>query len=233
MIPFTHHLPSSVLATWQHWLTSKHSGVNSDAMCISTPTHTFQMIDMLYTQAHTFNRMHTVQADSPHTSSSLFSALGVSLTTVHMHIFTRLSAQESGCSKVDWQIKQEERELGDSLRCPVHAVSIRSSQESAESHGISACRRRRRGLAPGAAAAACRPAWPPVGRPGRRVGAGSRSACPRRRTTGKRRPAAAAKGAEWPRVRRARASPAPPSVPMAAPACVRCVPTLTRSRCPG
>lgn len=28
--------------------------------------------------------------------------------TVSMHIFTRLSAQESGCSKVDWQIKRRQ-----------------------------------------------------------------------------------------------------------------------------
>lgn len=219
--------------------------------------------------------MRTRRVHTPHTSNRVYAAdhyimhlhhcSSVSARRVHfvlvvipffrMHIFTRASAQESSeCSKVDWGKKKSRarrRELGgegNCPRCPVHAVSTRSSLESAEGHGILACHRRCQ--QPGVAGASARPpapsATPPDSRRPRRTrqrigAAGSRSASPRRR-----RPTRAAAGAAagatrvaarsrrgGPRVRRARVSPALPSVPRAAPVCVHCVPTPTLSRCPG
>lgn len=178
----------------------------------------------------------------------------VGIPFFRMHIFTRASARESSeCSKVDWQKKRVEREdeswgEGNCPRCPVHAVSTRSSLESAEGHGILACHRRCQ--QPGVAGASAHPpapsATPPDPRRPRRTrqrsgAVGSRSASPRRQRP-TRASAGAAEGATrvaarsrrgGPRVRRARVSPALPSVPRAAPVCARCVPTPTLSRCPG
>lgn len=142
---------------------------------------------------------------------------------------------------------EQEESWGHCPRCPVHAVSIRSSLESAEGHGILACYRYCQ--QPGVAGASGRPlapsATPPDLRRPRRTqqrsgDAGSRSASPHRRCLTRvaaeaavrvTRDAARRRGG--PRVRRARASPALPSVPRAAPGCARCVPTPTLSRCPG
>lgn len=170
-----------------------------------------------------------------------------------MHIFTKASARKpSKRSRVDWQKKKSRagrRELGDCPRCPVHAVSTRSSLESAEGHGILACHRCCQ--PPGVAGASGRPlapsATPPDSRrprhsPQRSGVAGSRSASPRRRCpTGaaavvvaeERATGDAARRRGGPRVRRAPASPALPSVPRAAPGCAHCVPTPTLSPCPG
>lgn len=224
---------------------------NTDAACITTQTHV--------ESTHTSNRVYATDRYTMHLQHcSSVSAQRVHFVLVgnisffyRMHIFTRASARDSSKrSKVDWRKKKraerEEESWGDCPRCPVHAVSTRSSLESAEGHGILACHRCCQ--PPGVAGACGRPlapsATPPDSRrpprtPQRSGVAGSRSASPHtRRPTGAAaaeeratRDAAGRRGG--PRVRRAPASPALPSVPRAAPECAHCVPTPTLSPCPG
>lgn len=202
----------------QHETTSKHSYARHCAYYLQPCIHSKRM---LYTQTHA------------HTPNTMCSPLAVQLKSAHRdcpyaHIHN--TAVGSGIGGARQSLTGRERgEPGDNPRCPVHAVSTGSIQETAEDRGRPACRHRC--LAAGAASVCARHRHP--GGHYRHHVVGSRSAWRRCTGTERWRPAAAARQRAGPRVRRARGSPAPPSVQRVAPACARCVPTLTRSPCPG
>lgn len=224
---------------------------NTDAACKTTQTHV--------ESTHTSNRVYAAD----HYVMHLQHCSSVSAQRVHFVLVGNLFfivctysqgrqlgnlPNARGLTGKKKRAEREEESWGDCPRCPVHAVSTRSSLESAEGHGILACHRCCQ--PPGVAGVCGRPlvpsATPPDSRrprhsPQRSGVAGSRSAWPHtRRPTGAAAAAAAERATRdaarrrgGPRVRRAPASPALPSVPRAAPGCAHCVPTPTLSPCPG